>query len=32
MGAGELLRSNALEPAPLFDEKLAQGTLFEDLA
>jgi predicted ATPase len=35
MGAGELLRSNALEPAPLFDESMeaaAQGSLFEDLA
>lgn len=32
MGAGELLRSNALEPAPLFEEKLAQGRLFEDFA
>jgi len=32
MGAGELLRSNALEPAPLFEEELAQGRLFEDLA
>jgi predicted ATPase len=33
MGAGELLRSNALEPAPLFDESLGsqQGGLFEDL-
>jgi len=31
MGAGELLRSNALEPAPLFEEKLEQGRLFEDL-
>ncbi len=31
MGAGELLRSNALDPASLFDheEKLAQGDLFE---
>lgn len=32
MGAGELLRSNALEPAPLFEKELAQGRLFEDLA
>ncbi len=32
MGAGELLRSNALNPAPLFEEKLAQDRLFEDLA
>jgi predicted ATPase len=34
MGAGELLRSNALEPAPLFDEaaKFVQGDLFEDFA
>lgn len=32
MGPGELLRSNALEPAPLFKEELAQGRLFEDLA
>ncbi|MGZ5441338.1 MAG: AAA family ATPase [Thermoanaerobaculia bacterium] len=34
IGAGELLRSNALEPAALFDESLAsvQGSLFEDLA
>lgn len=32
MGAGELLRSNALDPASLFDhgEKLMQGDLFED--
>ncbi|MGH8479837.1 MAG: AAA family ATPase [Gammaproteobacteria bacterium] len=32
MGAGELLRSNALDPAPLFEDqvKLAQGDLFED--
>jgi predicted ATPase len=31
MGAGELLRSNALEPAPLFDDVLALGqySLFE---
>jgi predicted ATPase len=32
MGAGELLRSNALEAAPLFDDELAQDKLFEDLA
>lgn len=34
MGAGELLRSSALEPAPLFDDeaKLVQRDLFEDLA
>ncbi len=34
MGAGELLRSNALEPAPLFDETvdLMQGDLFEAFA
>jgi predicted ATPase len=32
MGAGELLRSNALEPAPLFEDRLEQGNLFEDLA
>ena len=32
MGAGELLRSNALEPAPLFDDQLAQDKLFEELA
>ena len=34
MGAGELLRSNALDPASLFDreEKLMQGELFEDFA
>ncbi len=33
MGAGELLRSSALDPEPLFDEHLevSQGTLFEDL-
>jgi len=33
MGAGELLRSNALEAAPLFNEptSLLQGDLFEDL-
>ncbi len=31
MGAGELLRSNALEPGPLFDQpsSLMQGSLFE---
>lgn len=34
MGAGELLRSSALEPAPLFADpaSLMQGNLFEDLA
>jgi predicted ATPase len=34
MGAGELLRSSALDPASLFDheEKLLQGDLFEDFA
>jgi predicted ATPase len=34
MGAGELLRSSALEPAPLFDDpaEFMQGSLFEDLA
>ncbi len=34
MGAGELLRSSALEPAPLFDDpaSLGQSRLFEDLA
>jgi predicted ATPase len=34
MGAGELLRSNALDPEPLFDEqaKLVQGDLFEDFS
>ena len=33
MGAGDLLRSNALEPAPLFDDptSLTQGYLFEEL-
>ena len=32
MGAGELMRSNALEPAPLFaDLSDPQGVLFEDL-
>lgn len=32
MGAGELMRSNALEPAPLFtDVSDQQGVLFEDL-
>jgi predicted ATPase len=29
MGAGELLRSGALEPAPLFDDHVEQGSLFE---
>jgi hypothetical protein len=34
MGAGELLRSSALDPAPLFDghARLMQGDLFEDFA
>ncbi len=34
MGAGELLRSNALDPEPLFDDqaKLVQGDLFENFA
>jgi len=34
MGAGELLRSSALDPAPLFDghARLVQGDLFEDFA
>jgi predicted ATPase len=33
MGAGDLLRSNALEPAPLYDDPASptQGSLFEDL-
>ncbi len=33
MGAGELMRSNALNPAPLFADRdaLARGSLFEDL-
>jgi predicted ATPase len=30
MGAGELLRSNALEAAPLFEEDPAQASLFEE--
>jgi predicted ATPase len=30
-GAGELLRTNALEPGPLFDEQIDQSRLFEDL-
>jgi predicted ATPase len=30
MGAGELLRSNALDHAPLFEEHLQAGRLFED--
>jgi len=29
MGAGELLRSNALDPQPLFDEEISQAELFE---
>jgi predicted ATPase len=35
MGAGELLRSSALDPGPLFDDDpgaARQGNLFEDLA
>jgi predicted ATPase len=32
MGAGELLRASALEPAPLVEGDLAQGSLFESLA
>jgi hypothetical protein len=33
MGAGELLRSNALDPSPLFaDVADSQTKLFEDLA
>lgn len=32
MGAGELLRANALEPGRLFDEQMDQGNLFEALA
>jgi Predicted ATPase len=32
MGAGELLRSSALEPAPLFEAELAQDSLFEEFA
>jgi len=32
MGAGELLRSNALDPAPLFEDHAAQEGLFEDFA
>ena len=31
MGAGELLRSNALEPEPLLGAELAQSNLFENL-
>ena len=31
MGAGDLLRANALESGPLFDEQIDQATLFEDL-
>jgi hypothetical protein len=32
MGAGELLRSSALDPGPLFDDpaRFTQGNLFED--
>ncbi|HXH41041.1 MAG TPA: AAA family ATPase [Thermoanaerobaculia bacterium] len=32
MGAGELLRSSALEAAPLFEAELAQDSLFEEFA
>jgi predicted ATPase len=32
MGAGELLRSNALDPAPLFEDHAGQEELFEDFA
>lgn len=34
MGAGELMRANALDPAPLFNDqaKLMQASLFEALA
>jgi predicted ATPase len=32
MGAGEQLRSNALEAAPLFEAELAQDNLFEEFA
>jgi predicted ATPase len=32
MGAGELLRSNALEPVSLFREDLIQSNLFEELS
>jgi predicted ATPase len=32
MGAGELLRSNALDPQPLFDLDPSQASLFESLA
>ncbi|HSV74196.1 MAG TPA: AAA family ATPase [Chthonomonadales bacterium] len=31
MGAGDLLRSNALEPEALFDEQIDSARLFEDL-
>jgi predicted ATPase len=31
MGAGELLRANALEPGRLFDDKIDEALLFEDL-
>jgi hypothetical protein len=30
-GAGELLRANALDPGPLFDERIDTSMLFEDL-
>lgn len=32
MGAGDLLRANALEAAPIFDDEPAQGDLFDLLA
>jgi predicted ATPase len=31
MGAGDLLRGDALEPSSLFDERIDQSVLFEDL-
>ncbi len=31
MGAGHLLRANALEPGALFDDLIDQSPLFEDL-
>jgi hypothetical protein len=31
MGAGELLRANALESGPLFDGQIDTALLFEDL-
>ncbi len=30
MGAGELLRANALTPEPIFDEHIGEPRLFED--